>query len=54
MQEEARLKQSLFECRQKLTLLHCVSMAICVSIHVQAAGAMVWAQRCGLGAALCP
>lgn len=30
MQEEARFKQSLFEYRQKLTLLHCVSKVTCV------------------------
>lgn len=52
LMQEARLKQSLFECRQKLTLLHCVSKVTCVSVHVRAAGAMGWAQRCGLGAAV--
>lgn len=33
MQEEARLEQSLFEYRQKLTLLHCVSEVTCVSVQ---------------------
>lgn len=33
MQEEAGLKQSLFEYRQKLTLLHCISEVTCVSVQ---------------------
>lgn len=50
MQEEARLKQSLFEYRQKLTLLHW-SEVTCVPVQGQAGSSSVsvLGSRCWLG-----